>query len=288
MTKQVTTIKEVREYRWREPSKTWGLVPTMGFLHEGHLSLVRRALQDNDSVGVSIFVNPAQFNDVSDLENYPSNLSNDLQLLEKEGVDLVWTPTPEIVYPKDYQTYVDVGRLTHALEGRSRPGHFRGVTTVVSKLFNVFQPNRAYFGQKDAQQAVVVEKMVQDLNFNLDIIVGATVRESDGLAMSSRNANLTPDNRKNAVCLYRALMSARNLFNAGERDSGKLRENMTHILDAEKTARIDYVSVAHTETLEELERIEDSALISLAVFMGEVRLIDNVIVSAHLPSPNAF
>jgi pantoate--beta-alanine ligase len=281
--KQVTTIEEVREYRWRDPSKTWGLVPTMGFLHEGHLSLVRRALQDNDSVGVSIFVNPAQFNDVSDLENYPSNLSKDLHLLEREGVDLVWTPTPEIVYPKDYQTYVDVGVLTQVLEGRSRPGHFRGVTTVVSKLFNVFQPNRAYFGQKDAQQAVVVKKMVQDLNFNLDIIVGATVRESDGLAMSSRNANLTSDNRKNATCLYRALMAARNLFEAGERDSGNLRRRMMQILDAEKAVRIDYVSVAHPETLEELERIAESALISLAVFMGEVRLIDNIIVSSHRP-----
>ena len=277
--KQFSTIEEVRASRWRQPSKTWGLIPTMGFLHEGHLSLVHRARQENDKVGVSIFVNPIQFNNASDLERYPSNLDNDLQLLEREGVDLVWTPTPEIVYPKDYQTYVDVAQLTHMLEGRSRPGHFRGVTTVVSKLFNVFQPQRAYFGQKDAQQAVVVKKMVQDLNYNLDVIVCPTVREPDGLAMSSRNTNLTPDNRKKAVCLYRALMAARNLFEAGERDSGKLRENMIHILDAEKAARIDYVSVTHPETLEELDRIEESALISLAVFMGQVRLIDNIIVT---------
>jgi pantoate--beta-alanine ligase len=278
--KQFSSIEDIRAYRWRQPLQSWGLVPTMGFLHEGHLSLVRRARKDNDKVGVSIFVNPTQFNNASDLENYPSDLDKDLQVLEKEGVDLVWTPTPEVVYPRGYQTYVEVGELTHQLEGDSRPGHFRGVTTVVSKLLNIFQPQKAYFGQKDAQQALVVRRMVQDLNFNLEIVVCPIVREPDGLAMSSRNANLTPENRKNAMCLYRALMSAQSLFKSGERRAGAIREEMMRILEPVRDAQVDYVSVAHPETLEEFDRIETEALISLAVFMGEVRLIDNIIVSS--------
>ena len=252
----------------------------MGFLHEGHLSLVRRARLDNDKVGVSIFVNPTQFNNASDLGNYPSNIDRDLKLLQKEGVDLVWTPTPGIVYPDGYRTYVEVKGLTDRLEGGSRPGHFRGVTTVVSKLLNVFEPQRTYFGQKDAQQALVIKRMVQDLNFNLDVVVCPTVREPDGLAMSSRNANLTPENRKNAVYLHRALMSAQGLFESGERRAGTIRKKMMQILESVKDARVDYVSVAHPEALEELDRIETEALISLAVFLGEVRLIDNIKIAA--------
>ncbi len=276
--RQFSSIEDIRSYRRREPLKTWGLVPTMGFLHEGHLSLVRRARQDNDKVGVSIFVNPTQFSNPSDLRNYPSDMERDLKLLEREGVDLVWTPTAEIVYPDGYQTYVEVKDLTDRLEGGSRPGHFRGVTTVVSKLLNVFEPQRAYFGQKDAQQALVVKRMVRDLNFNLEVVICPTIREPDGLAMSSRNVKLTLENRKNAVCLHRALMSAQNLFESGERRAGPIREKMLQSLEVEKNSRIDYVSVAHPETLKELDLIEGTALISLAVFMGEVRLIDNILV----------
>jgi pantoate--beta-alanine ligase len=274
--KQFSSIEDIRSYRWRRPLKTWGLVPTMGFLHEGHLSLVRRARQDNDNVGVSIFVNPTQFNNASDLGNYPSDIDRDLELLEKEGADLVWTPVPGIVYPDGYQTYIEVKDLTDRLEGGSRPGHFRGVTTIVSKLLNVFEPQRTYFGQKDAQQALVIKRMVKDLNFNLEVVVCPTVREPDGLAMSSRNANLTPENRKNAVCLHRALISAKDLFESGERRAGTIREKMKQLIEPVKGARVDYVSVAHPETLDELDRIEAEALISLAVFLGEVRLIDNI------------
>ena len=282
--KHFNSIEDIRSYRWRQPLHSWGLVPTMGFLHEGHLSLVRQARQDNDKVGVSIFVNPTQFNNASDLENYPSNQARDLELLENEGVDLVWTPTPEIVYPESYQTYVEVEQLTCHLEGSARPGHFKGVTTVVCKLFNVFQPQRAYFGQKDAQQALVVKRMVLDLNLNLEIVVCPTVREPDGLAMSSRNANLTTGRRKRAVCLYEALMSAKRLLESGERQAGAIREKMVQLIEPVEDARIDYVSVAHPETLEELDQVETEALISLAVFMGDVRLIDNIKIATKNPA----
>lgn len=275
------SIEDIRSFRWLDPLCTWGLVPTMGFLHEGHLSLVRRARRENDRVGVSIFVNPAQFNNAADLARYPSNLERDLALLETEGVDLVWTPTSEVAYPQGYQTYVSVERLTRPLEGDSRPGHFRGVATIVSKLFNVFQPQKAYFGQKDAQQALVVKQMVRDLNFNVDVVVCPTVREPDGLAMSSRNANLTPENRKRSACLYRALTAAAHLIASGERDADIVRAKMRHDIEAVEAARVEYISVAHPETLAELDRIETAAMMSLAVFMGEVRLIDNVIVNVQ-------
>jgi pantoate--beta-alanine ligase len=193
----------------------------MGYLHEGHLSLVRRARQENDRVGVSIFVNPTQFNNPDDLSTYPRNLERDLSLLAKEGVDLVWTPSSDIVYPPGYQTYVEVEEVSNYLEGPSRPGHFRGVTTVVAKLFNVFQPQRAYFGQKDAQQVVVIKRMVQDLNFKLEVVVCPIVREADGLAMSSRNTNLSPAAREQATCLYRALTAAKTALIGGERHADK-------------------------------------------------------------------
>ena len=186
--KVYTEISEIRHARWREPGKRWGLVPTMGYLHEGHMSLVRRAHSENDCVGVSIFVNPTQFNHITDLEQYPRDMERDLSMLRAEGVDLVWTPTPNIVYPPNYQTYIDVEQVSKPLEGAARRNHFRGVATVVSKLFNVFQPNCAYFGQKDAQQIIVIKQMATDLNFNLDIVVCPTIREADGLAMSSRTA----------------------------------------------------------------------------------------------------
>ncbi|RPJ56312.1 MAG: pantoate--beta-alanine ligase [Dehalococcoidia bacterium] len=271
-------ITAIRRERWADPAATWGLAPTMGFLHEGHLSLVRRARQENDRVGVSIFVNPTQFNDPKDLTTYPRNLECDLALLEKEGVDLVWTPAPEIVYPADYQTYVEVEQVTRPLEGAARPGHFRGVTTVVAKLFNVFQPQRAYFGQKDAQQVVVVKQMVKDLNFNLEIIVCPTTREADGLAMSSRNAKLSPAARQQAACLYRALSAAKSALAAGQHKAEDLRAAMLAALEAADLARVDYVSVAHPDTLVELDTVTDCALLSMAVFVGGVRLIDNMVV----------
>ena len=205
-------IEDIRRRRWADPSAIWGFVPTMGFLHEGHLSLVHRARQENEQVGVSIFVNPTQFNDPKDLETYPIDLDRDLALLKKEGVDLVWMPSQDIVYPPGYETFVEVTQVTTVLEGAARPGFFRGVATVVAKLFNVFQPQRTYFGQKDAQQAVVIKRMVKDLSFNIEVIICPTVREADGLAMSSRNANLTPAARRKATCLYHALCAAKDLF----------------------------------------------------------------------------
>lgn len=271
-------IADIRNERWSNPTLTWGLIPTMGYLHEGHLSLVRRAREETDRVGVTIFVNPTQFNDPNDLHAYPQDLDRDLALLEKEGADLVWTPTPKIVYPPDYQTYVDVEQVTRPLEGAARPGHFRGVTTVVAKLFNVFQPHRAYFGQKDAQQAVVIKRMVKDLNLDLEIIVCPIVREADGLAMSSRNSRLSPEARQQATCLYQALVAAEDTFLAGQRNAGQLRATMLAVIEGADMAQVDYVSVTQPDTLEELEVVEDRALLSLAVFVDEIRLIDNLVV----------
>jgi len=276
--KVFSEISEVRKCRWRDASLNWGLVPTMGLLHEGHLSLVRRARNENQKVGVSIFVNPIQFNNQQDLVSYPRDLERDLELLRKEGVDLVWTPTPNIVYATDFQTFVEVERITRPLEGKARPGHFRGVTTMVAKIFNVFQPHRAYFGQKDAQQAVVIRQMVRDLNFNLDLISCPTVRETDGLAMSSRNARLSPAARRQAVCLFRALTAAENAFHAGARNAAKLKSVMEKTTEPFDKARIDYISVAHPETLDELTAINEKALLSLALFIDDLRLIDNLIL----------
>jgi pantoate--beta-alanine ligase len=273
-----TEISDIRTQRWSDPLATWGLVPTMGYLHEGHLSLVRRARQENDWVGVSIFVNPTQFNNPNDLTAYPRDIEHDLALLREAGANLVWTPTPDIVYPPDYQTYIEVEKVTCPLEGAARPGHFRGVATVVAKLFNVFQPQRAYFGQKDAQQVVVIKRMVEDLNFNLEIVVGPTIREADGLAMSSRNARLSPAARQSAPCLYQALLAAKTLFEQGQRRAEALRAAMQAVIEATPLTRLDYASVAHPETLVELQVVQDRALLSLAVFVAEVRLIDNLIL----------
>lgn len=272
-------ILEIRAIRWADPTATWGLVPTMGYLHAGHISLVERARAENDRVAVSIFVNPAQFNNPDDLATYPRNLSQDLALLEKAGADLVWTPAPEQVYPAGYQTYVEVEEATRPLEGAHRPGHFRGVTTVVAKLFNVFQPQRAYFGQKDAQQAVVITQMVRDLNFNLDVVICPIVREADGLAMSSRNANLSPEARQQATCLYRALSAAKAAVAQGERSAHSLRGSMLAVINAESLAKVDYVSIADPVSLAELDTLESGALISMAVFVGGVRLIDNMVIT---------
>jgi len=250
----------------------------MGYLHEGHLSLVRRARQECESVVVSIFVNPAQFGPGEDLARYPRDLERDLHLLEPLGVDLLWAPTEEVMYPPGFQTWVEVEGLTRPLEGAARPGHFRGVTTVVAKLFNAVQPQVAYFGQKDAQQATVIRRMTQDLNFPIEIVVCPTVREADGLAMSSRNVYLDPQQRRAATVLYRALSAARAAYDGGERQAERLRQVMRQVLASEPLAQVQYVSCADYETLEELEQVRGRALLSLAVFIGKTRLIDNFVL----------
>lgn len=271
-------IDEVRAIRRQESDKSWGFVPTMGYLHEGHLSLVRRAREGNGRVAASIYVNPTQFAPTEDLSSYPRDLERDLTLLEAENVDLVFTPSDEIMYPADFQTTILLSDVTKPLEGASRPTHFAGVATIVAKLFNIIQPDRAYFGQKDAQQAVVLRQMVRDLNFNLELVVCPIVREPDGLALSSRNKYLSPAERKAALVLSRALQKAQAAFDDGERDARTLLRIMAGLISAEPLARLDYVSVAHPDTLAELEQIEDKALLSMAVFIGKTRLIDNVIV----------
>ncbi len=273
----VQTIADVRRIR-RSLTGSLGLVPTMGYLHEGHLSLARRARSENDFVAASIFVNPTQFGPNEDLASYPRDLPRDLRLLEEVGVDLVWAPPVEEVYPEGFQTYVTVEEVAKPLEGAARPGHFRGVATVVAKLFNVFQPDRAYFGQKDAQQVIVIRQMVRDLNFPLEVVVCPTVREPDGLAMSSRNTYLTPEQRAAAAVLYRALCAARAAWLAGEHDGERLRQIMAAVLAAEPLARVEYVSAADPATLAELGDAGRGVLLSMAVRIGRARLIDNLLL----------
>ncbi|MEW6401386.1 MAG: pantoate--beta-alanine ligase [Chloroflexota bacterium] len=257
---------------------TVGLVPTMGYLHEGHLSLIRRARDECQSVVVSIFVNPTQFAPTEDLAKYPRDLERDLKLIEPLGVDLVWTPTPEIMYPDGYQTWVEVDALTKRLEGSMRPTHFKGVTTVVSKLFNAVQPQKAYFGQKDAQQAAIIRRMTTDLNFPIEIVVCPTVREPDGLAMSSRNRYLEGEDRKAALVLFRALSAAKDAYEAGERSGDALRRMMKEVIAAEPRAQMQYVSCADYDSLEELETVTGKTLLSMAVLIGKTRLIDNFVL----------
>ena len=273
----VETIVEMRRAR-KNLAEPVGFVATMGFFHEGHLSLVRKARAENPSVVVSIFVNPAQFGPSEDFKTYPRDLPRDLSLLEKENVDAVFMPPVAEMYPPGFNSWVDIEKVTDRLEGASRPGHFRGVATVVNKLFNIIQPDVAYFGQKDAQQALVVKKMVQELNMGLKIVALPTVREPDGLAISSRNACLNSDERKAAPVLYRALCLARELWSGGEKDAASIRGQMRELIHQEPLAVIDYVSIADPETLEEMDTVRTPALMSLAVKIGKTRLIDNVVV----------
>ncbi len=273
----INTIAEMRKLR-RQLSEPVGFVPTMGYFHEGHLSLVRQARKENPTVVVSIFVNPTQFGPDEDFQDYPRDLNRDLELLEREKVDIVFVPSEEEMYPRGFNSWVDVEKVTEKLEGASRPGHFRGVATVCAKLFNIIQPTRAYFGQKDAQQAVVIKKMVADLNMNLEIIIVPTVRESNGLAMSSRNTYLNPEERQAATVLFKALSLARELWQGGEKDAAKIRHQMTSMIQKEPLAKIDYVSIADANTLEELKKIDRPAIVFLAVRIGKTRLIDNVIL----------
>lgn len=273
----VSSLADLRTARLSLDGKV-GLVPTMGYLHEGHLSLVRQARAENQHVIVTIFVNPTQFGPSEDLSKYPRDLERDLNLLRPLGVDVVWTPSAEVMYPPGYQTWVEVEALTKGLEGAMRPGHFRGVTTVVAKLFNATQPDKAYFGQKDAQQAAVIRRMAVDLNFPLEVIICPTTREGDGLAMSSRNKYLSEAERRAATVLFRALTAAKELYESGERDGEKIRSKMKEVLSSEPLAQVQYVSCADYDTLEELEAVKGKALLSMAVFFGKTRLIDNFVL----------
>ena len=275
--KVVTRLPDLRSARvnLEEPV---GFVPTMGYLHEGHLSLVRRARAECKSVVASIFVNPTQFGPGEDLAAYPRDLERDLALLRLENVDLVWAPESESLYTPGFQTWVIVEDVTKMLEGALRPGHFRGVTTIVAKLFNWVQPDRAYFGQKDAQQTVVIRRMVQDLNFPIQVIVCQTVREPDGLAKSSRNVYLNPDERRAAVVLYQALTMAQQAFLSGERQPDTLRNVMIDTIQDEPLANLQYVSCADPDTLVELESRVERALLSMAIFFRKTRLIDNLLL----------
>ena len=273
----VREAAEARRVR-RDLRGSVGLVPTMGALHEGHLSLVRRARAETDAVAASIFVNPAQFGPEEDLAKYPRNLAGDRALLKSEGVDLVFTPEAASLYPPGFQTWIVPGPLGEVLEGARRPGHFRGVLTVVSKLFNVVEPDRAYFGQKDAQQAVLIRRMAADLDFGLTIVVCPIVREADGLALSSRNAYLTPEERRAALVLHRSLRAAAAAWDAGERRSDALCEAARSVLGSEPLAVPDYVSAADPETLAGIGPAADRVLVSMAVRFGTTRLLDNILL----------
>lgn len=271
---KVAAFREVRG----QLSGSVGLVPTMGYLHEGHLTLVRRARSENDVVAVSIFVNPTQFGPQEDFQSYPRDMQRDLALLANERVDLVFAPTAEGMYPPGFSTHVTVDNLADTLEGAHRPGHFRGVATVVTKLLNIVRPTRAYFGQKDAQQAVIIKRLTADLNIDSEIVVSPIVRERDGLAMSSRNVYLSPEERMAATVLYRALNAAKRRWEEGERMAISLRQTMRDVVEAEPLANLDYVSVADPLNLEELEIVDRTALLSIAVRFSRARLIDNMIL----------
>lgn len=274
--KVIKDISSVREIR-KKLAGPVGFVPTMGYLHEGHLSLVRAAQKECNSVVVSIFVNPTQFSPEEDLSTYPRDLERDIEMLREERVDLIWTPDEQVLYPAAFQTWVIVEDLAEPLEGRSRPGHFRGVATIVAKLFNVVLPDIAYFGQKDAQQAAVIQRMSIDLNFPVRVVVCPTVRQKDGLAMSSRNRYLNSEEREAATVLYRSLTGALAACERGERNAEFLRQLVRREILKEPLAQIDYISCADPLSLEELDHIKTGALFSLAVRIGKTRLIDNML-----------
>jgi len=286
----VNTLSELKSAR-SKLSAPVGLVPTMGYLHEGHLSLVRTAKKECASVVVSIFVNPTQFGPKEDLGSYPRDLPRDLSLLEKEGVDLVWHPSAEVMYPDGYQTWVNVELVAAPLEGSMRPGHFRGVATVVAKLFNAVQPDRAYFGQKDAQQAAVIRRMALDLNFNLEVVICPIQREDDGLAMSSRNVYLNSEEQKAATVLSRALRAAAATYqrslDSNPVDAEALRHVMAEMIQSEPLARLQYVSCADPDSMQEIHGLlapagkGSRALLSMAVYIGKTRLIDNLVIGGN-------
>ncbi len=262
----------------RRKGEIIGLVPTMGYFHEGHLSLMREARRKSDLVVVSIFVNPTQFGPMEDFKSYPRDLKRDLGLARKMGVDVIFAPDVKEMYPKDYLTYIEVEKLSHILEGASRPDHFRGVATVVTKLFNIIKPHRAYFGQKDFQQTVVIRKMVKDLDMDVKIVVLPTIREKDGLATSSRNVYLKKEERKVAPILYKSLKLAEELIKKGERDSDKIIKKIKELIKKEKSIKLEYIAITDPETLKEVKRIKRGTNVSLAARIGKARLIDNITV----------
>ena len=277
--KVVEEIDDMRRLR-QQLAEPVGFVPTMGYLHEGHLALVRQAKTENQSVVVSIFVNPTQFGPQEDYKKYPRDHELDLSILENEKTNIVFMPSVAEMYPAQFNSWVEIGKVTERLEGASRPTHFRGVTTVVAKLFNIIQPAKAYFGQKDAQQLIVIKKMVADLNMNLEIVAVPTVREPDGLAISSRNIYLNSEQRQAATVLYQALTLAEKLWSQGEKDAERIRQEMVALIQKQPLADIDYVSIADNETLDELDTVNPPALVSLAVRIGKTRLIDNVVLES--------
>ncbi len=263
----------------KKKGKTIGFVPTMGSLHEGHLSLIRKARKDTDCVAVSIFVNPIQFGPKEDFKQYPRDIGRDTQLCKKTGADIVFVPTQKIIYENGFSTYVNVEDITNSLCGARRPNHFRGVTTIVAKLFNIVKPDIAYFGQKDAQQAIIIKKMVKDLDMPVKVKIAPTVREKDGLAMSSRNTYLNASQRRQALVLQRSLRLAKDLCRSGEKDTKAIIKKMRNIILKEKDAKIDYVSIVGLERLEDIDRISKKALAAVAVKIGNTRLIDNTILN---------
>lgn len=276
----IERIKDMRDWikEQKKCQRSIGFVPTMGSLHEGHISLVRASKKDNDCTVISIFVNPTQFGENEDYDTYPRDLAKDSILAGRSGVDVIFAPSAKEIYPADYLTYVDVGEITELLCGKSRPGHFRGVTTVLCKLFNIVCPNRAYFGQKDAQQAVVVSKMVEDLNIDLEIVVCPIIREKDGLAMSSRNRYLDAAGRKSALILSRSLFEAEEMIKKGERDSRKILDFICDRISGEPGARLEYAEIVDAGTLRPVDTIEGKILAALAVRVGTTRLIDNIML----------
>lgn len=276
--KIVKSIKEMQKISTalKRKGKIIGFVPTMGYLHEGHLSLIRLAKKKSDVVFVSIFVNPLQFGPKEDFKRYPRDLKRDIKLAKKSGCDILFVPGEKKMYPERYLTNVNVEKLADTLEGKFRSGHFKGVTTVVAKLFNIVQPDLAFFGQKDAQQVVIIQKMVQDLNFNLKIIVGPTVREPSGLALSSRNSYLADDEKKTAKVLFESLQKAQSVIEQGETNSFKIIHEMEKMILSKPKTIIDYIAITDSQTLEPLEKLSGEVLISMAVFVGSTRLIDNL------------
>ncbi|MGE4215056.1 MAG: pantoate--beta-alanine ligase [Anaerotignaceae bacterium] len=276
--KTLVTIAEVRENVkvWKRQGLTVGLVPTMGYLHNGHKSLIKKAHEENDKVVVSIFVNPIQFGVNEDLDSYPRDLESDSKLCDEAGVDIIFHPQATQMYFKDFCTFTDMESLTHNLCGMSRPTHFRGVCTVVNKLFNIVTPDRAYFGQKDAQQLAIIKRMVRDLNIDTEIIECPIVREEDGLAISSRNSYLSAEERKAALVLSRSLAEGRKILESGERNAQAVVDTIKAIIEKEPFAKIDYVKMVDSDTLEDVEFVEKKVLVAMAVFVGKTRLIDNI------------
>lgn len=279
--KVVETISEIRKQikDWRKQGYSIGFVPTMGYLHEGHLSLVQKALEQNDKAVVSIFVNPMQFSPSEDLESYPRDFNRDKELLEKTGANLIFYPGAEKLYEDDFCTYVDMNRVSKELCGKSRPVHFRGVCTIVTKLFHIITPDKAYFGQKDAQQLAVIKRMVRDLNMDIEIVGCPIVREKDGLAKSSRNTYLSEEERRAALILSKAIFLGEQLVKQGERKASILKEKMKELIESEPLANIDYIEVVDANSIEKVEQLSGSVLTAIAVYIGRTRLIDNFIIS---------